>query len=277
MSKVFSVLILAAGKGTRMNNPNIPKVLAELHKKPLLSYVLDTSIELKPSSINVIVGYQKDKVIDKIAEMDYQNISFVEQVEQLGTGHAVAQAKELFEGKSEDVLILSGDVPLLTAQSLSKFIEYHIESQSYLTVLSANADDPSGYGRIIRDADGSFLKIVEHKDASEAEKEVNEINSGIYFVNSEILFDSLEKVKNNNAQAEYYLTDIVEIIKGSGKKVSAVSTATFEEIQGVNTNEQLSSIEAKSKGNTLTKHGLKISMGIIAIWVLLMEYMSKLV
>lgn len=245
MSKKLSVLILAAGKGTRMNNPNIPKVLAELNGKPLIAYVLETSSKIQPESVNVIVGYHKEQVVEYINSLDYTNIQYVEQNEQLGTGHAVVQAKHLYEGIDSGVLILSGDVPLLTADSLTRFIEQHNANDATLSVLSAETENPTGYGRIVRDDNGEFVRIVEEKDASDAIKAIKEINSGIYYVNSDILFESLDKVRNTNAQAEYYLTDIVEIIKTSNMKVSATLSATFEEIQGINTTEQLEKLAGK--------------------------------
>jgi len=236
----FSIIILAAGKGTRMNNPETPKVLAELNGKPLISYVLDTSLSLSPQNIYLIIGYKKELVRDYVAQ-NYKNaldkIIFVEQNKQLGTGHAVKQVEPVLH-KHTDVLILAGDVPAIKASTLAQFIAEHRNQQADLSVLSAIASNPAGYGRIIR-RNGNFLLIREEKDASQDEKLINEINSGIYFLNTELLFPALDKIKQNNAQREYYLTDIIEILKNEGKKVVATQVANFNEIQGVNTHQQL--------------------------------------
>lgn len=242
MNAEFSIIILAAGKGTRMNNPDKPKVLAEIYGKSLIHYVLDTSISLNPSDINLIVGFKKEQVVEYVDtnfKAFQSNIKFVVQAEQLGTGHAVKQAKPNYENADIDVLILSGDVPAISAQTLKQFIDLHQNEKADLSVLSANADNPTGYGRIIRNASNDFLRITEEKDCTAEEKLIKEINSGIYFVNSKLLFDSLEMVRQNNAQAEYYLTDIIEICARQNKKVIASNIAGIEEIQGVNTVEQL--------------------------------------
>lgn len=236
----FSIIILAAGKGTRMNNPESPKVLAELKGKPLISYVLDTSLNLNPDHIYLIIGYKKELVQEYVLN-NYQHalekIIFVEQNEQLGTGHAVKQVEaKLVE--HTDVLILAGDVPAIKPETLTKFISEHRKQDADLSVLSAIANNPTGYGRIVR-SNGTFQRIREEKDASSDEKLINEINSGIYFLNTKLLFPALDKIKQNNAQREYYLTDIIEILKNDGKKVIATEVANFNEIQGVNTYAQL--------------------------------------
>ncbi len=242
--KNLSIVILAAGKGTRMNNPEVPKVLALVHKKPLIQYVLETAEKLSPREINLIVGYQAEKVIDFVSDLGMANINFVMQSEQLGTGHAVMQTEPLYQKKERDVLILSGDVPLLKAATLLKFREEHYSNKSDLSVLSATTENPFGYGRILRNESGDFTGIVEQKDATAQEQQINEINSGIYLVNSRVLFEALSEVKNSNSQGEYYLTDIVGIIKARGEKAHAFVAASFDEIQGINTNLQLENLEA---------------------------------
>lgn len=239
----LSIIILAAGKGTRMNNPDTPKVLAQLAGKPLIYYVINTSYMLAPESISIVVGYKKELVVEYVNSLDLSIINFVEQNEQLGTGHAVIQAKEYYANKNNLILILSGDVPLLTATTLNKFISEHTQADAHLSVLSAIASEPFGYGRIVRDENNNFIKIVEEKDAYEEIKQISEINSGIYLVSSQLLFSALEKIENNNAQKEFYLTDIVDIIRKENKKVIALDIANFQEIQGINTNEQLSQVE----------------------------------
>jgi len=239
----LSIIILAAGKGTRMNNLETPKVLAQLLNKPLIDYVVSTAFSLFPNSVTIVVGYKKELVIDYINLLKYSDICYVEQKEQLGTGHAVLHARDLFDGNRIDVLILSGDVPLLTSTTLNEFIEHHKYENASLSVLSAIADNPFGYGRIVRDKENNFIQIVEEKDADDYIKQITEINSGIYLVSSDLLFKSLGKIENNNAQKEFYLTDIVDIIRLEGKKVLAIQAANFEEIQGINTIEQLIQVE----------------------------------
>lgn len=247
----FSIIILAAGKGTRMNNPETPKVLAQVNGKPLIAYVLDTALQLNPKRIYLIVGYKKELVIDYVSG-EYRNqlgtIKFIHQDEQLGTGHAVKQVEPFVE-QPTDVVILAGDAPVIKPETLQKFIAEHTAASAELSVLSATAANPTGYGRIVRSPDGEFIRIREEKDASQQEKVINEINSGIYFLNTELLFAALENVKQNNAQKEYYLTDIIEIIKQQGKKVVAINCASFEEIQGVNTFEQLQEVEKILRSN----------------------------
>ena len=238
----FSVIILAAGQGKRMKNPDNAKVMANLSGKPLIRHVLDQSDLLKLQKIVVIVGYQKQKVIDYINS--YRNdIVFVEQKEQLGTGHAVDQSENVFKDYDGNILILCGDVPNLRASSLKSFIKKHNDTSSDISVLSTIAKNPYGYGRIIRDSEGNFIKIVEEKDADEFEKKANEINSGVYLVKSQLLFSALKNISNNNAQGEYYLTDIIDILRNWNYNVSAFNVAEFDELQGVNSPEDLAQAE----------------------------------
>lgn len=241
----ITVAILAAGKGTRMNVPDLPKVLVPLNNKPLLGYVLETIENLNSSKTVVILGHEKEKVENYLNQNNFSNIKTVVQEPQLGTGHAVNQTKSELVNSNSDILILCGDVPLLTLETLNQFIEYHDVNKSSLTVLSAITNNPYGYGRIIRDNNNNFARIVEQKDANELEKSVNEINSGTYIVKSELLFSALERVNNRNAQGEYYLTDIVEIIKNDGHKVMAYPTTNIDEIQGINSIDDLKLAEEK--------------------------------
>ena len=241
----ITVAILAAGKGTRMNVPDLPKVLVPLNNKPLLGYVLETIENLNSSKTVVILGHEKEKVENYLNQNNFSNIKTVVQEPQLGTGHAVDQTKSELVNSNSDILILCGDVPLLTLDTLNQFIEYHDVNKSSLTVLSAITNNPYGYGRIIRDNNNNFARIVEQKDANELEKSVNEINSGTYIVKSELLFSALERVNNRNAQGEYYLTDIVEIIKNDGHKVMAYPTTNIDEIQGIDSIDDLKLAEEK--------------------------------
>jgi UDP-N-acetylglucosamine diphosphorylase/glucosamine-1-phosphate N-acetyltransferase len=241
--KNLAVVILAAGKGKRMNNPNLSKVMALLAGKPLIQHVLQEVSHISPKFTYLIVGHQKESVINFVQNLDLPNTFFVEQVEQLGTGHAVDQTEPFLREFDGDVLILCGDVPLLKSSTMQSFIDKHYSESADVTVLSTYADLPKGYGRIIRDSNGKFQKITEEKDANDKEKLVNEINSGVYILKADLLFKSLKNVSNNNSQGEYYLTDIIDIINKSGKKVEAYAGAKFEELQGVNSPEDLERIE----------------------------------
>lgn len=238
-TKPLAVIILAAGKGKRMNNPDNPKVLVDLKGKPIISYVLDKVDQLIPDKVIMIVGHLKENIIEFVNKSRFKNVSFVSQDNQLGTGHAVDQAREELNDFEGNVLILAGDVPLITKKALENFIIYHKEYKSDLSVLTTIAPDPTGYGRIVRDKKGSIIRIIEHKDANEEEKQLKEINSGIFLVDSGLLFKALSKVSNENAQGEYYLTDIVDILKKDGRKVMAYNGAQFDELQGVNSPDDL--------------------------------------
>ncbi|MEI6089988.1 MAG: NTP transferase domain-containing protein [bacterium] len=234
----ITILILAAGKGTRMMHESLPKVLVQLCGKPLLEYVLETSQKINPAKIIAIVGYLKETIFD-FCETKYPNVQFAIQEQQLGTGHAISQAEGLLKEFSGDVLILAGDVPLITVSTIEKFISAHTLDGNTLSVLSTKAVNPFGYGRIVRDEDCSFLKIVEQKDADETEKAIQEINSGVYLVKSDKLFYALRQLKNNNSQGEFYLTDIVQILRNESYKTSAYCLAEFAELQGINSKEDL--------------------------------------
>ncbi|HAW09253.1 MAG TPA: UDP-N-acetylglucosamine pyrophosphorylase [Bacteroidetes bacterium] len=242
-SQNLAIAILAAGKGKRMKNPDLPKVLTLLNGKPLLEYVLGTSILVNPEKIIVIVGHQKEKVIDFLFNFEKGintvPIEYVVQSEQMGTGHAILQAESNLEGFSGNLLILSGDVPLLKNETLHKFLDKHLLNEMDASVLTAFAPDPTSYGRILRDRNGEFQRIVEEKDANDSEKKINEINSGVYLIKNNILFNALKGVRNINAQGEYYLTDVIEILRNNNYKVGAFPLATFEEIQGINSIDDL--------------------------------------
>lgn len=249
--KNISVIILAAGKGKRMNNPDLPKVLALLNEKPLLEYVIDLANKINALKIIPILGYLREKVIDFLNQKNYKNLDYVIQEEQLGTGHAVLQAEKKLIDFDGDVLILSGDVPLVSFSTIDLFISKHNKTNSGLSVLSCFAPNPYGYGRILRDDANNFERIIEEKDADENIKKIKEINSGIYLVNSNILFATLKEVTNNNAQGEFYLTDIVGILKNKNYSVNSFPIAQFEELQGVNSQEDLINLHSilnKQKG-----------------------------
>ncbi len=238
----FKAVILAAGKGTRMES-DLPKVLHKVCDQTMVHYVIEAAKDAGATDVIVIVGYQGLLVKREILDV----VDFAEQREQLGTGHAVMCAKDKI-GTEGDVVVLCGDTPLITAETIKKLREKHKHESNGVTVLSAIVDDPTGYGRIIRDAEGNFLKITEHKDCTEDELKVNEINSGMYVFNSEALSFSLDNLKNDNSQGEYYLTDTIQIIKSAGLKVNAMPVEDVNEILGVNTKKQLAEAEEIMKG-----------------------------
>lgn len=233
MEKMKAV-ILAAGKGTRMKS-DLPKVVHTIHGKCLVDYVIDAARGAGAQDICLVVGYKQDVVCSSIS---HQDVAFVLQPEQLGTGHAVKCARE-FLGDSGTTMILFGDTPLITARTLGRLAQYHAQHENAVTVLSARVDEPDGYGRIIRDAQGDFVKSVEHKDASEQERESHEINSGMYLFDTALLKEALDQLRPNNVQGEYYLPDTLEIIKAKGLRVDAFMLESPEDITGVNDQEQL--------------------------------------
>lgn len=241
MSELKAV-ILAAGKGTRMKS-DLPKVLHEVCNKPMIKYVIDAAKEAGTKEICVVVGHKAQQVIDKIFDLGETHIQFVEQKQQLGTGHAVKCAKD-FIGTEGETIVLFGDTPIVTGKTLNQLYEYHKKEQNAVTVMSAFMENPEGYGRIVRDEQGTFLKSVEHKDANEKELLVKEVNSGMYLFQNKYLSEALLHLNNDNAQGEYYLPDTLTIIKDQlGGKVDARMIEDATEIQGVNSKEQLALAE----------------------------------
>ncbi len=230
----LKTVILAAGMGTRMKS-ELPKVLHEIDKKPLAQYVREAALGAGAGSVCYVVGYKRDMVKERLKD---EGVSFAVQDKQLGTAHAVKCARD-YIGNTGDVMILCGDTPLVSAHTLKKAVEHHRAQGNSVTVLSAVLEDPSGYGRIIRDENGSFLKSVEHKDASEEELKVREVNAGIYVFDAASLIEALDLIKNDNAQGEYYLPDALGIILSKGKKADAFVIEDTDEILGVNDREQL--------------------------------------
>jgi UDP-N-acetylglucosamine diphosphorylase/glucosamine-1-phosphate N-acetyltransferase len=230
-----SVIILAAGKGTRMKSDRA-KVLHAICGRPMLAYVVDMARAAGVEHIAVIIGHQSDVVRETFQA---QGLIFVEQTEQLGTGHAVLQAKDVFADYEGTIIILCGDVPLLPVSALMDLVESHISEEAVVTVLTTIAGDPTGYGRVIKRENGVIEKIVEEKDATRDEKKIREINTGIYCVNSRFLFKAVEEINNNNRQKEYYLTDIIEIACKRGHKVTSMIASNPIEVMGINTPEDL--------------------------------------
>ena len=233
----LTTIILAAGKGTRMKS-NLPKVLHKVCGKPMLEHVIDAARGAGSEREIVVIGSGADEVKKAITDVE-----FALQAEQLGTGHAVKMAKDKITDMEGTVMILCGDTPLISAELLEKFIENHEQTKATATVLTAMMPDATGYGRIVRNQSGSVDKIVEHKDATEEELQIHEVNSGMYCFDVKALFDSLEKVTNDNAQGEYYLTDVLGIIRSQGLLINAFVTNAFTQILGINSRYQLATAE----------------------------------
>lgn len=235
----LATIILAAGKGTRMKS-KVVKVLHKLAGKPMLQHLIDTAEKLSSQQTVVVVGYQGETVREAVHGA---NLSFVFQHEQKGTGHAVLQAKEVMQDYQGATLVLVGDAPLLTVETLEELIRHHFTTNADATILSTELDDPFGYGRIIRDVDGSFMRIVEQSDLTEEEVEIQEINTGIYIFDNQKLFKALDQVEPNNKQAEYYLTDVFSIILKEGGRVEVTGTDDPDETIGINDRVRLAEAE----------------------------------
>lgn len=229
-------VIMAAGKGTRMKSET-PKVLHKIFEKPLLGYILDNVKNLTDENF-VIVGHHADEV-KSFVDKNYKNSKCVLQSPQLGTGHAVSMVCPYLENFEGQVFILNGDIPLITESTLKKFIEFHNANNSDLTVMSTIFENPTNYGRIIRDENGNFKAIVEEKDTTDDEKKVKEVNAGIYLVNWAKIKSAFSHLKSNNAQGEYYLTDIVEWGKKQNLNVFAYILENSDEIFGINSRKHL--------------------------------------
>ncbi|AIE58577.1 bifunctional UDP-N-acetylglucosamine diphosphorylase/glucosamine-1-phosphate N-acetyltransferase GlmU [Bacillus methanolicus] len=222
-------IILAAGKGTRMKS-KLYKVLHPVCGKPMVQHVVDQVSKLNINEIVTIIGHGAEKVKEQLGGQS----KYALQQEQLGTAHAVMQAKEMLAGKEGVTIVVCGDTPLIKAETMEALFRHHEETNAKATILTAKLEDPTGYGRIIRNGEGFVEKIVEHKDATEDERTVKEINTGTYCFDNIALFQALQHVSNDNVQGEYYLPDVIEILKKQGETVSAYQTEDFEETLGVN-------------------------------------------
>jgi bifunctional UDP-N-acetylglucosamine pyrophosphorylase / glucosamine-1-phosphate N-acetyltransferase len=229
------VAILAAGKGTRMKS-RVPKVLHKVGGAPMIEHVLGAASTLRPASTVVIIGHEADAL--RAALGRHHNLTFVVQEPQLGTGHALLTTRPALERATGTLVLLSGDVPMLSPQTLKGLVDGHTAARAAATVLTATVDDPHGYGRIVR-AGQQIARIVEEKDASSAEREIREINSGIYAFALEGLFAALGKIAAENAQGEYYLPDLVAIFRQEGRTVETFTLDDPEEIRGINSRAEL--------------------------------------
>lgn len=241
-------VILAAGKGTRMRS-KLPKVLHKVGGKAMLQHVLDAADAAGAAEKIVIVGHGAELVESMVGEQG----KIVLQAEQLGTGHAVMQTKDALAGFTGTAMILCGDTPLLDGEELKKFYEAHVQSGAAATVLTAFMDNPFGYGRIVRDADGNVQGIVEEKDADAQQKLIKEINTGIYCLECPLMFDVLATLTCDNAQGEYYLTDVLTKLNEAGKKVGGVVTEDSDMVMGINSRRQLAEAESVMRVRILNK------------------------
>ncbi len=243
MKEKLLALILAAGKGTRMKS-DLPKVLHKILGESMLSHVVRNAEELGCDDIIVVVGHKKELVE---AELQGRAVRFALQARQLGTGHAVMMAEPLLRDYCGDVLVLAGDVPLLRLETLEKLLNKHRSEKADATVLSAVFENPEGYGRIVRTSDGYYSHSVEEKDADDEIRKISEINSGIYIFRAKLLFHYLRFIGTDNVQGEYYLTDVLPLMRKDHKKIALMIAEDPNEIQGVNTVEQLFAAEERFK------------------------------
>jgi bifunctional UDP-N-acetylglucosamine pyrophosphorylase/glucosamine-1-phosphate N-acetyltransferase len=258
----LDILILAAGLGTRMKSGRA-KVLHELGGLPLITYVCRTARSLVPGKICVVVGHQAAEVERAVRTEVGDTAEFVTQTEQRGTGDAVMAARAQFENSESLILVLSGDVPLIRAETLGKIIDQHRGSGAACSILSVRAENPTGYGRIVRDENDQFVRIVEQKDASSEEQKIKEINSGIYCFAARKLFAALKRVKPSNKQGEFYLTDVPQILLSDGEKVDVYLHGDAREVSGINTRAELAEFENLLRRGTIRK--LMIEAGVTFI------------
>ena len=243
-----NAIVLAAGKGTRMKSDR-SKLMHTIIDRSMLAYIIDALRAVSVQRIVVIVGYQAESIKEA-----FPDVEFALQEPQLGTGHAVMQAQKYLEGKKGKVLVLNGDVPLLRPETLNRLLNKSIENKECATLLTAIYDNPTGYGRIVRDEGGNIEAIVEEKDTTEEQKQIKEINAGIYCFDIEALLDALKEIKPNNAQGEYYITDVIEIMNSKGLKTGAVIVEDNTEILGVNDRIQLEMLTKVLQMRINTEH-----------------------
>lgn len=241
----LAIIILAAGKGTRMES-DLAKVLHPLCAKPLVLWALESAAQLEPQRVVVVVGHQAEAVRERVLEA-FPNTEFATQSEMLGTGHAVQQTQDVLRDFSGDVVVTCGDVPLLQSSTLAHLIERRRASGAAASLLVATVEDAGSYGRVIRDADGTVHRIVEAKDATPEERACRDTNAGTYCFESVALWRELAKIGNSNASGEYYLTDVIGLLTAGGERVVSVDVSE-REMTGINTRAQLEQLEAEIRG-----------------------------
>ncbi len=237
----IAAVILAAGKGTRLKS-DLPKVLHEVCGRPMLAWVLDACREAGIETRICVVGHGMQRVLD--AFEDESGVEWVEQAEQLGTGHAVMVCREKLLGRFDHAVICCGDGPLLRAETLRTLLERHLSTEAALTLATAELDDPTGYGRILRDGSGRLVGIVEQRDCTDQQRKIREINPSYYAFRVADLFEALERIDNNNAKGEYYLTDTVGVLISLGRPVQAVTAVPAEDVLGINSRRDLARVNA---------------------------------
>ena len=242
-------IILAAGKGTRMKS-DLPKVLHKVAGISMLEHVFRSVSAIDPEKTVTVVGHKAELVEQVLAGQT----DFVRQTEQLGTGHAVMMAEPVLENLTGQTLVIAGDTPLITGESLKNLIDFHINHKNVATILTAEADNPFGYGRIVRNQHEEVLKIVEQKDASDFEQQIKEINTGTYVFDNARLFEALKNINTNNAQGEYYITDVIGIFRENGEKVGAYTLKDFDESLGVNDRVALATAESVMRSRINQQH-----------------------
>jgi bifunctional UDP-N-acetylglucosamine pyrophosphorylase/glucosamine-1-phosphate N-acetyltransferase len=249
--KRIDVVILAAGLGTRMKSKWV-KVLHPLCGKPMILHLLDRIKSLGVNRVILVLGHQSKKVKEVVSHA-HPDTRFVYQERQLGTGHALAQAGKLFSGQERTLLVLNGDTPFISQETLTSFIQNHQAKNASLSLLTVELERPAGYGRIVRDGRGKLKRIIEEKDASPAQKMIREVNTGIYLMNSKFAFEGINRLTVENVQNEYYLTDILALGVGAKKKIESMQAAHPDEIMGINTRVDLSRAEKLMRGTIAEK------------------------
>ena len=261
--KPLDILVLAAGLGTRMKSRRA-KVLHQLGGRPLIVHVCRAAASLNPRMIYVVIGHQAKEVRAAVeSEFGNAQVQFVNQLEQRGTGDAVTAAKDVLAGADSTILVLSGDVPMVRAETLGKLIQQHEVDNAPCTMLTVRLENPAGYGRIVRDEAGRFVKIVEQKDATDDERQIREVNAGIYCFDSRELFAALERVKPINKQGEYYLTDVPRILRENGHEIGIYQYQDAREVSGVNTRAELAEFENLLRRSTIRR--LMVEAGVTFI------------
>lgn len=233
-------MILAAGKGTRMES-DLPKVLHPLRGRPMIVHCVETARRAGISDLVLVVGYRAEMVMEALAGSD---IEFAVQSEQLGTGHAVAQAGRFFEGFDGNVAVLYGDMPLLSATTTRSVIELRDQTDAAAVILTVELEDPGDFGRILRDGAGSVVGIVEVRDAGPEELAIREVNVGAYCFDAAVLLEGLDRLRPDNAQGEYYLTDVIGIVAAAGRPVETMVTSDVDGTLGINDRDQLARAES---------------------------------